>query len=137
MARFVVDAVTLLRLVEREQAPAPGHLLVAPGSIRTQVLDLLLPEVRQGRRSEPSALQIHDRITRMKLRLLDDRVSRRLAWRLAREHSWATLRDAEYLAITRLQADALVTIDEALAAKAENVVPCASLALLLAPPSQS
>ena len=49
------------------------------------------------------------------MRLLADRVSRRTAWRIAREHGWDTLRDAEYLAMTKLQADALVTVDTALA----------------------
>ena len=35
--------------------------------------------------------------------------------------------DAEHLAVARLQADALVTIDEALAAKAAGLVPLAPL----------
>jgi hypothetical protein len=47
--------------------------------------------------------------------------SRATAWRIARDHDWDTLRDAEYLAVTRLQADALPT----LAAKAQQVVPVA------------
>jgi predicted nucleic acid-binding protein len=50
-----------------------------------------------------------------------------MAWRIARQHDWATLRDAEYLAIARLQADALVTVDADLAAKAADVVPVAPL----------
>jgi len=33
--------------------------------------------------------------------------ARRTEWQIAREHGWDTLRDAEYLAVTRLQADAL------------------------------
>jgi hypothetical protein len=45
------------------------------------------------------------------MRLLGDRVSRRTAWRIAREHGWETTFDAEYLAVTKLQADGLVTID--------------------------
>ena len=55
-------------------------------------------------------------MTEIKIRLLGDRVSRKTAWRVAREHDWDTLRDAEYLAVTRLQADALVTVDPGLAA---------------------
>jgi predicted nucleic acid-binding protein len=64
--------------------------------------------------------------------LLGDRLSRGTAWRIAREHDWETLRDAEYLAVARLQADALVTMDAGLAAKAENVVAVAPLEALLA-----
>ena len=65
------------------------------------------------------------------MRLLGDRVSRGMAWRIARQHDWDTLRDAEYLAIARLRADALVTVDDGLAAKADNVVPVASIEALL------
>jgi len=66
------------------------------------------------------------------MRLLGDRVSRRTAWKIAREHGWETTYDAEYLAVTKLQADALVTVNPALAAKAEDVVPLARLAALSA-----
>jgi predicted nucleic acid-binding protein len=44
------------------------------------------------------------------MRLLGDRVSRRTAWKIAREHGWETTYDAEYLAVAKLQADALVTV---------------------------
>jgi hypothetical protein len=37
---------------------------------------------------------------------LIDRVSRRTAWRTAREHGWDELHHAEYLAVAHLQADA-------------------------------
>jgi predicted nucleic acid-binding protein len=76
--------------------------------------------------------QAHERMTEIKMRLLGDRVSRRTAWQLARQHDWDTLRDAEYLAVTRLQADALVTVDPSLAAKARDVVTVASIDDLLA-----
>ena len=75
-------------------------------------------------------MQIHERLTETKVRLLGDRVSRRTAWDLAREHGWKDLRDAEYIAVARLQADALVTFDAALTEKAESLVPLAALAEL-------
>ena len=78
-------------------------------------------------------MKAHERITEMKMRLLNDRVSRRTAWRVAREYDWDTLRDAEYLAITRLQADALVTVDPNLAAAAQDIVMVAAIDDLLAP----
>jgi predicted nucleic acid-binding protein len=71
-------------------------------------------------------------MTEIKMRLLGDRVSRRTAWQLARQHDWDTLRDAEYLAVTRLQADALVTVDPSLAAAARDVVAVAAIDDLLA-----
>jgi hypothetical protein len=44
------------------------------------------------------------------MRLLGDRVSRRTACKITREHGWETTYDAEYLAVAKLQADALVTV---------------------------
>jgi predicted nucleic acid-binding protein len=132
MSRFVIDAVTLLHIVDTELAVDPAHQLVAPNSIRTEALQLLLDDVRAGKRTDRVALQLHERMTERKMRLLGDRGSRGLAWRIAREHDWPNLRDAEYVAITRLQADALATIDRELAARAAAVVPVASVDALLA-----
>ncbi len=131
MARYVIDAPTLLHLVDNALTVYPNHQLVAPNSVRSEALQLLLRDVRRGGRTDRAALQVHDRITEVKMRLLGDRVSRATAWRIARQQDWDTLRDAEYLAVTRLQADALVTVDPYLAAKAENVVPVAHLQALL------
>ena len=69
------------------------------------------------------------------MRLLGDRVSRRTAWKIAREQGWNTTYDAEYLAVTKLQADALVTVDPALAAKAKDIVPLANIKL--SPPTKT
>ena len=129
----MIDAPTLLHLVDAELQVDPGHQLVAPNSIRSEALELLLRDVRAGKRSESAAMKAHERITEMKMRLLNDRVSRRTAWRVAREYDWDTLRDAEYLAITRLQADALVTVDPNLAAAARDIVMVAAFDDLLAP----
>ena len=96
-------------------------------------LELLLGDVRAGQRTEASALEAHERMTAVKLRLLGDRVSRRTAWQLAREHDWPILRQAEYLAVTRLQADALVTVDPGLASTARDVVAVATVDDLLSP----
>jgi len=131
MARYVIDAPTLLHLLDNALAVDPRHQLVAPNIIRSEALQLLLLDVRRGERTERAALEVHERITELKMRLLGDRVSRVTAWRIARKEDWDTLRDAEYLAVTRLQADALVTVDPVLAAKAETVVPVAPLHALL------
>jgi predicted nucleic acid-binding protein len=131
VARYVIDAPTLLHLVDAGSRVAAGHQLVAPSSIRMQALELLLHDVRAGKRTETAALKAHERITEIKIRLLGDRVSRRAAWQFARQHDWDTLRDAEYLAITRLQADALITMDPRLAAAAQGTVPVASVGDLL------
>jgi predicted nucleic acid-binding protein len=127
MARYVIDPPTLLHVVRSNRTPSPSHQLVAPNSVRSEALGLLLQLVRHGELAEREALEIHERMTEVKIRLLGDRVSRRTAWRLARENDWEGLRDAEYLAVTKLQADALVTIDPDLATKATGVVALAKL----------
>jgi len=130
MTRYVIDAPTLLHLVASGVQVSPRHQIVAPNLIRSQALSLLLEAVRNGELTEDQALQHHERFTELKMRLLGDRVSRRTAWRIARQQGWKTTYDAEYLAVTKLQADALVTVDPAMATKAKNLVPLAQLEAL-------
>ena len=132
MARYVIDAPTLLHLVAELVEVSREHQLVAPIIIRSQALALLLASVRRGDISEAVALERHERFTAMKMRLLGDRVSRRTAWKIAQEQGWDTTFDAEYLAVTKLQADALVTIDPELATKAGHLVPVAPVEVLTA-----
>ena len=130
MRRYVLDAPTLVHVITDGVEINPQHQLVAPNLIRSEALALLFAAVHRGELTEPVALQHHERLTELKMRLLGDRVSRRTAWKIAREQGWDTTLDAEYLAVTRLQADALVTIDPGLAAKARDLVPVAPLAAL-------
>lgn len=131
MARYVIDAPTLLHIVDNNLTIDATHQLVAPNSIRSEALERLLQEVRAGRRTGKAALQSHQQMTELKIRLLGDRVSRRTAWDIAMAHDWDSLRDAEYLAVARLQADALITVDENFAAVAASIVPVAALRDLL------
>jgi len=130
MTRYAIDARALLRIVTDELPVSPHHQLVAPQAIRSHALTLLLGQVEQGELTEREARTLHTRLTELKLRVLGDRVSRWTSFQLAREHGWDTTADAEYLAVTRLQADALVALDPELAAKAEGVVPVAPLSAL-------
>jgi len=134
VTRYVIDAPTLVHLVANGVQISAANQIVAPSLIRSQALCLLLEAVRHGDLTEDMALQLHERITELKMRLLGDRVSRRTAWKVAREQDWDTIYDAEYLAVTKLQADALVTVDVALAAKAKGIVPLANLEALTADP---
>jgi predicted nucleic acid-binding protein len=117
MTRYVIDAATLLHLVANDVPVSPRHQIVAPNLIRSQALSLLLEAVRHGDLTEDLALQHHER---------------RTAWKIARERAWETTYDAEYLAVTKLQADALVTVNPALATKAKDVVPLTALEALTA-----
>ena len=66
-------------------------------------------------------------IGRMPIRLLGDGVLRRRAWDLAGKLGWASTYDAEYIALTQLQADAFVTLDAELARSVEGIVATASI----------
>lgn len=132
MARYVLDAVTLLHVVTHNVAIDVSHQIVAPNAIRSQALTMLLDAVNAGELSEADALALHERLTELKMRLLGDRVSRRTAWKIAREHGWTSTLDAEYLAVCRLQADALVTVDTGFAARAAGIVALAPLSALTA-----
>jgi hypothetical protein len=132
MTRFVIDAPTLVHLVDEQLSVDAEHQLVAPNSIRSDAQQLLLHDVRRGARTEKAALAAHERITELKMRLLGDRVSRGTAWRIARELDLESLRPAEYLAVTRLQADAFGDHGSHPAAIAEGVVPLAPVQALLA-----
>ncbi len=66
------------------------------------------------------------RIGRMPIRLLGDAVLRRRAWELADELGWPSTYDAEYGALTQLQAEAFVTLDAELASSVEGIVATAS-----------
>jgi predicted nucleic acid-binding protein len=132
MTRFVIDATTLVHLVAEGVRVSSSHQLVAPSSIRSQALSRLYESVRSGDITEELALQYLERITELKMRLLGDRVSRRVAWNLARQQHWETTFQAEYVGLTKLQADALVTVDPTLAEMARGLVPIAPFEALAA-----
>jgi indolepyruvate ferredoxin oxidoreductase alpha subunit len=52
-------------------------------------------------------------------------VLRRQAWKVADQLGWASTYDAEYIALTQLQADAFVTLDAELARGVEGIVATA------------
>ena len=61
------------------------------------------------------------------MRLLGDAVLRRRAWELADQLGWASTYNAEYVALTQLQVDALVTLDAELAHSVQGIVATASI----------
>jgi predicted nucleic acid-binding protein len=129
MTRFGIDAPVAIRLAEQGVAVASQHRLVAPSLMRSEALAILYRSVRAGQREEKEALATLRRIAGMPMRVLGDRMSRATAWRIAAELGWDDPAPAEYLAVTRLQADALVTADPRLVAA--GVVPIADFAALL------
>ena len=130
MTRFVIDAGVLLHLVSVELKIPAGHQVLAPTLIRSQTLSLLHESVHRGELDADTARDRLARVGRMRMRLLGDAVLRRQAWKVADELGWASTYDAEYVALTQLQADAFVTLDDALADRLAGVVTTASVAAL-------
>ena len=67
------------------------------------------------------------RINSLKVRFLGDKVLQRQAWKVADELGWETTYDAEYVALTKLQADVFVTSDRDLAEAVAGLVQTATI----------
>jgi predicted nucleic acid-binding protein len=130
MTRFVVDCGVVLQLASEGIEVPAEHELLAPTLLRSQTLSALHEAVHAGEIPPEVALERLERIWAMPIRLLGDAVLRRKAWRLAEELGWAETYDAEYVALTQLQADAFVTLDADLARRVEGVVPTATIEAL-------
>jgi len=127
MARFVVDCETLLRIADGDVKVAAGHTLLAPTLVRSQALSALYEAARRGEISAPEGIDRVTRINSLKVRFLGDRVLQRTAWRVAATLGWETTYDAEFVALTQLQADFLVTSDTDLARAVSGLVETATI----------
>jgi predicted nucleic acid-binding protein len=132
MTRFVVDCGVVLQLASEGYEVPAQHELLAPTLLRSQTLSALHEAVQRGELEAEVARERLRRVGQLPIRLLGDAVLRRNAWEIADRLGWAETYDAEYLALTKLQADAFVTLDSELARKAEGVVPTATIDALRA-----
>jgi predicted nucleic acid-binding protein len=130
LTRFVVDTGVVLHLASTEAEVSSEHELLAPTLLRSQTLSALHEAVHRGELPAEVARERLARIGRMPIRLLGDAVLRRKAWEVADRLGWASTYEAEYVALTQLQADAFVTLDEELARNVEGIVPTATIEAL-------
>jgi predicted nucleic acid-binding protein len=127
MTRFVIDVSVVLHLASEEIKVPDTHELLAPTLLRSQTLSTLHEAVQRGEIPADLARDRLASIGRMRIRLLGDAVLRRTAWDVADQLGWASTYDAEYIALTQLQADAFVTLDAELARSVEGIVATASI----------
>ena len=133
MTKFVIGPDVALRLA-RLRAPVPArHQLLAPTLIRSQWLAHLYGQVRREEISREESDRQLDYLRGLSLRLLGDRVLQRAAWTIAERFGWPDTFVAEYIALTRLQADAFVCLDAELARIVAGTVKVATLDELLDP----
>ena len=135
MTRFVVDTSAVLHLACTGLELPDEHELLAPTLLRSQTLSALHEAVQRGELETEVARERLTSIGRMPIRLLGDAVLRRRAWEVADQLGWASTYDAEYVALTLLQADAFVTLDSELARSVEGIVATASIDALRKPPA--
>jgi len=133
MTRFVVDCGAVLHLAGEGIEVAAAHQLLAPTLLRSQTLSALHQAVHTGALMPEVALERLTRIRAMPIRLLGDAVLRRRAWDLADQLGWADTYDAEYVALTQLQADALITLNADLARQVDGIVATAPVEALQTP----
>jgi predicted nucleic acid-binding protein len=130
MARFVVDCGVVLELAAQEIEVSAENELLAPTLLRSQTLSALHEAVHRGELEADVARDRLARIGRMPIRLLGDAVLRRRAFDVADRLGWAETYDAEYVALTLLQADAFVTLDAELVRAVRGVVATATIEAL-------
>jgi predicted nucleic acid-binding protein len=127
MTKFVVDTSAVLHLASAGIKVPGRHKLLAPTLLRSQTLSALHEAVQRGEIPADIARDRLTRIGRMPIRLLGDAVLRRRAWELADQLGWPSTYNAEYVALTQLQADAFVTLDVELARRVEGIIATASI----------
>jgi predicted nucleic acid-binding protein len=127
MTRFVVDVSVALHLASTGTSVSRRHKLLAPTLLRSQALSALHEAVHRREIPADIALDRLRQIGRIPIRYLGDAVLRRRAWALADQLGWASTYNAEYIALTQLQADAFVTLDAELRRKVEGIVVTASI----------
>ncbi|SDT35959.1 type II toxin-antitoxin system VapC family toxin [Jiangella sp. DSM 45060] len=131
MTRYVIGADVAFRLAAERSTVAAEHQLVAPTLLRSQLLADLYQAVLRGELSRKEADARLDYVRGLRIRLLGDRVLQAVAWTIAADLGWPDTYAAEYVALTRLQADAFVTLDAALAEAVRDVVTVAPFESLL------
>ena len=127
MARFVIDSDTALYMASESLEVSPEHELLAPTLWRSHTLSAVYEAVRRGELTADDARERLDYVNRLKIRLLGDAVLRRVAWKVAEQLDLPTTYEAEYIALTQLQADAFITQDADLARRVDGVVATATI----------
>jgi predicted nucleic acid-binding protein len=130
MTRYVIGPDVAIRLAHDQAAIREEHQLLAPALLRSQLLSLLYQAVGRDEMTRKDAEQHLDYVRRLRIRLLGDRVLQHLAWKVADQLGWPDTLDAEYVALTQLQADAFITLNRKLAAAVKDLVVVAPIEAL-------
>lgn len=130
MTRYVIGPDVALRLAHDEAVVPNEHQLLAPTLLRSHLLSLLYQAVRRGEMTRKDADRQLNYVRALRIRLLGDRVLQNVAWKIAEQLGWPDTFDAEYVALTTLQADAFITLDARLARAVKGIVVVAPIDVL-------
>jgi predicted nucleic acid-binding protein len=130
MSRYVIGPDVAIRLAQHGAAIRGEHQILAPTLLRSQVLSLLYQAVRRGEMTRRDAERQLNYVRGLRVRLLGDRVLQEVAWKAAGLLGWPDTFDAEYVALTQLHADALITLDRKLAHAVKDLVTVAPIEAL-------
>jgi len=130
MTRYVIGPDVAIRLAHEQAAIGDGHQILAPTLLRSQMLSSLYQAVHRGEMTKKDAEQRLNYVRGLRIRLLGDRVLQNVAWKVADQLGWPDTFEAEYVALTQLQADALVTLDDQLAQTVKGLVHVAPVEAL-------
>ncbi len=127
MTKYVIGPDVADRLARDRAVIRDEHQILAPTLIRSQLVSLLFQAVNRGELTKKEAEQRLDYVRGLRIRLLGDRVLQGVAWQIAGQLGWSDTYDAEYVALTQLQADAFITLDERLAEAVQDLVSVAPI----------
>jgi predicted nucleic acid-binding protein len=130
VTRYVIGPDVAIRLARDEAVIRGEHQILAPALLRSQVLSHLYQAVRRGEMTRKDAERQLNYIRRLRMRLLGDRVLQNVAWKAADLLGWPDTFDAEYVALTQLHAEALITLDQDLAHTVKDLVTVAPIEVL-------
>ena len=130
MTKYVIGPDVALRMAQDEVVIPDEHQLLAPTLVRSQMLALLYQAVRHGEMTKKDADRQLNYVRGLRIRLLGDRVLQNVAWKIADQLGWPDTLDAEYVALTQLQADAFITLDAELAHAVQGLVMIAPIEAL-------
>jgi predicted nucleic acid-binding protein len=126
----VIGPDVAIRLAREGAVIGSEHQLLAPALLRSQMLSLLYQAVRRGEMTRKDAERQLNYVRALRIRLLGDRVLQNVAWKAAALLGWPDTFDAEYVALTQLHADALITLDRHLAHAVKDLVMVAPIEAL-------
>lgn len=130
MAKYVIGPDVAIQLARDKAVIRAEHQILAPALIRSQLLSILYQAVHRGEMTKKEADRWLGYIRGLRIRLLGDRVLQNVAWNVADRLGWPDTLDAEYVALTQLQADALITLDRQLASAVRDLVTVAPIDVL-------